>query len=350
MQERRNSIANALELRLYCTNLSTHGTTSGNCCFHSWKWDATETNLQNWPCVIKPLSDGDIDLWVLKGIFLLECNLALFQHNSSPQMLNSVHPIAHTMSSPCPHVDVIKWKHFLPYWHFVTGEFPAQRPVMWSFDVFFNLCPNKRLSKQSWGWWFEMQSHPLWRHCNDRQLIAHPWGWDMGCHLWNQCSIYVPPLRSYLVLVPYSNWPCKNITDAWGKISFVHLLWVQCPANFLSILCSQIAKFMGQHGVHLGPVGPRLAPCWPHEPCYQGCLQFCGTPSHVISNNAAKWSLDPISSMVAVVILITGDMYAKTGAREGRIEEMIKFYNGWFFKINIVTSIPYLYSIPWYPK
>ena len=27
---------------------------------------------------------------------------------------------------------------------------------------------------------------------------------------------------------------------------------------------------MGQHGAHLGPVGPRWAPCWPHEPCYQG--------------------------------------------------------------------------------
>ena len=27
---------------------------------------------------------------------------------------------------------------------------------------------------------------------------------------------------------------------------------------------------MGQHGVHLGPVGPRWAPCWPHELCYQG--------------------------------------------------------------------------------
>ena len=26
------------------------------------------------------------------------------------------------------------------------------------------------------------------------------------------------------------------------------------------------------HGAHLGPVGPRWAPCWPHEPCYQGCV------------------------------------------------------------------------------
>ena len=31
-------------------------------------------------------------------------------------------------------------------------------------------------------------------------------------------------------------------------------------------------KFMGQHGAHLGPVGPRWAPCWPHGPCYQGIL------------------------------------------------------------------------------
>ena len=49
----------------------------------------------------------------------------------------------------------------------VTGEFPAQRPVMRNFDVFFDLRLNKGLSKQSWGWWFERLSRPLWRHCND---------------------------------------------------------------------------------------------------------------------------------------------------------------------------------------
>ena len=30
----------------------------------------------------------------------------------------------------------------------VPGEFPAQWPVARSFDVFFDLRPNKRLSKQ----------------------------------------------------------------------------------------------------------------------------------------------------------------------------------------------------------
>ena len=48
----------------------------------------------------------------------------------------------------------------------VTSEFPAQRPVTWSFDVFFDLRLNKRLSKQSWGWWFEAPSRPIWRHCD----------------------------------------------------------------------------------------------------------------------------------------------------------------------------------------
>ena len=49
----------------------------------------------------------------------------------------------------------------------VIGEFPLQRPVTRSFDIFFDLYLNKRLSKQSWGWWFETPSCPLWRHVNE---------------------------------------------------------------------------------------------------------------------------------------------------------------------------------------
>ena len=47
-----------------------------------------------------------------------------------------------------------------------AGEFPAQRPVTRSFDVFFDVCLNKRLKKQSRGWWFETLSRPLWRYRN----------------------------------------------------------------------------------------------------------------------------------------------------------------------------------------
>ena len=51
-----------------------------------------------------------------------------------------------------------------------TGEFPTQRPVTRSFDVFFDLRPNKRLSKQWQGWWFETPLCSLWRHYNANNI------------------------------------------------------------------------------------------------------------------------------------------------------------------------------------
>ena len=54
----------------------------------------------------------------------------------------------------------------------VTGEFSALRPATRSFYMFSLICAlNKRLSKQSWGWWFETQSRSLWRHCNVCQKL-----------------------------------------------------------------------------------------------------------------------------------------------------------------------------------
>ena len=68
-----------------------------------------------------------------------------------------------TMPSAGLHDDVIKWKHFSRYWP-LCGEFTGHRwilrtkPVTRGFDVFFGLRLDQRLSKQSWGWWFEMPS------------------------------------------------------------------------------------------------------------------------------------------------------------------------------------------------
>ena len=53
----------------------------------------------------------------------------------------------------------------------VTGEFPTQKPVTWSFGVFFDLRLNKRLSKQSRGWWSETPPRSLWRQCNGDLII-----------------------------------------------------------------------------------------------------------------------------------------------------------------------------------
>ena len=57
----------------------------------------------------------------------------------------------------------------------VPGEFPTQRPVTRSFDILFDLRLNKRLSKQSWGWWLETLSHPLWGHRNAmKNIVINP--------------------------------------------------------------------------------------------------------------------------------------------------------------------------------
>ena len=57
----------------------------------------------------------------------------------------------------------------------LCGEFTGlrHRPVTRSFDIFFDLRLNKRLSKQPWGWWFETLSCPLWRQCNDYHHSSH---------------------------------------------------------------------------------------------------------------------------------------------------------------------------------
>ena len=59
----------------------------------------------------------------------------------------------------------------------LCGEFtgPAQRPVTRSFYVFFDLRLNKRLSKQSWDWWFETLPGPLWRHSNVLRQPQDSW-------------------------------------------------------------------------------------------------------------------------------------------------------------------------------
>ena len=72
----------------------------------------------------------------------------------------------------------------------IAGEFPAQRPVTRSFDVFFDLRLNKRLSKQCWCWWFETPSRPLWRHCNGHSLsllaaVVIQWNGNVISTMWN---------------------------------------------------------------------------------------------------------------------------------------------------------------------
>ena len=70
----------------------------------------------------------------------------------------------------------------------VTGEFPSQRPVARSFDVFFDQRLNKQLSKQSWGWWSETPSRSLWRDCN---AISSSYVYNNNIRHWCLCISYL---------------------------------------------------------------------------------------------------------------------------------------------------------------
>ena len=109
------------------------------------------------------------------------------------------------------HYDVIKWKHFPRYWPFV--------PVPRTFDVYFDLRLNKRLSKQSWGWWFETLSSPLWRHSNALQSNT----WWSNCESKNGSRIsnawYTQSTRcTNLTFTPFNTWNVILMKFEWGNI------------------------------------------------------------------------------------------------------------------------------------
>ena len=69
------------------------------------------------------------------------------------------------------HDDVIKWKYFPRYWPFVRGihRSPVNSPHkgQWRGALVFSfICAWINGWVQSWGWWIETPSRPLWRHCN----------------------------------------------------------------------------------------------------------------------------------------------------------------------------------------
>ena len=116
-----------------------------------------------------------------KFLWLLPC-----KKDQSEKLGINKFSIAKKISPPGAetHDDVIKWKHFPRYWSFVRG-------IHRSTVMFSLICTlNKRLSKQSSGWWFEMPLCPLWRHRNVEYFrrarsipwLLMPWLLELPCH------------------------------------------------------------------------------------------------------------------------------------------------------------------------
>ena len=160
VQERRNPIANALEftsflhspvdLSLYMGPINNKSTlVPGNGLVQSRRHISTWTNYDpvHWRIYV-----------------------------STDPSISSNKPVVGIRDVPSQPVS-LRWRHQMEIFcalltiyagnSLVTGEFPAQRPMTRSFDVFFDLRQNKQLSKQWWGWWFEAPLHQLLRHCND---------------------------------------------------------------------------------------------------------------------------------------------------------------------------------------
>ena len=124
----------------------------------------------------------------------------------------------------------------------VTGESPSQRPVTRSIDVFFDLHLNKRLSKPSWGWWFETPSRSLWRHCkvllstdsqtrhqDSRTYMTRPINeapQDIVCYFCRHLGLtkgQLPPGDSHLVLYRVRLYRCGWY---WVHVHCVFCVWV----------------------------------------------------------------------------------------------------------------------------
>ena len=113
----------------------------------------------------------------------------------------------------------------------VTGEFPTQRPVTKSFDVYFDLRLNKRLSKQSWGWWFETLSRPWWRHCNDPvcNQIFNKWNFSFRDQLQRKQQYRQDNSSPFAVKyisnrISSQNWKKRLISDGGSIIIFVKVV------------------------------------------------------------------------------------------------------------------------------
>ena len=113
----------------------------------------------------------------------------------------------------------------------VIGEFPAQRPVTRSSDVFFDLRLNERLSKQSWVWWFKTPSRPLWRHSNVAAATFH-----ILAASYHISVVIIISWCSPLNSLPPSNFQ-TNFCDWWlGHLCETAVRWMWLDLNDKSLI------------------------------------------------------------------------------------------------------------------
>ena len=136
----------------------------------------------------------------------------------------------------------------------LCGEFPSQRPVTRSFNVFFYLCLDKLLSKQSRHWWFETPSRPLLRRCNGLLELVMVSDMDINIRInWAQqpllSTLYIKT-GCQLLLCDSStiwrvSWQKQLYQGVWTSNYIPEYLWdvITCPCPWYLLL----APFLVYH-------------------------------------------------------------------------------------------------------
>ena len=153
-------------------------------------------------------------------------------------------------------------------WHnkpFLLGRFPSQRPVTQSFGVFFNLCLNKRLSKQSWGLWYETPSHSLWRHYNVggvfRDVIFWPRFHTLSSQWYMQDRVVLHHVLTNPCCIRYgiNSIPSEeDKTIIHSVFSYMQFLWsysLWCKPLYTVIMVMEKFIFLDFNGAFTAPAG-----------------------------------------------------------------------------------------------
>ena len=182
-------------------------------------------------------------------------------------MAQSLAPIFHSVITWSQRIYILQawWRHQMEFFFAllalcagnspVHGEFPSQMPVTRSFDVFFDLRLNKRLSKHSRRLWFSTPSRSLWRHCNVH--VKFVW----SCWRLTANTASLPPLMATLEMF----FTQSQMSSFWQ--------------HFRNWLYRKLSNW--QFKVH-----PR---CHFEEIYVTGCIANCVKRTHLCCNLRGSW-------------------------------------------------------------
>ena len=152
--------------------------------------------------------------------------------------------------------------------------------------------------------------------------------------------------RNLPAIIAIAVWPLSLYPDMWPSFCFVWRLGTRmygCPISKMS--CSDPDSNV--HGANMGPtwvlsVGPRWAPWWPHEPCYQGTWLKYIRPETGRGEGSAGWIITP--TVVSAAWNLTPTDRSIKFSQKNDPKRVAEYEN-----LTIITQREWLKTKKWYP-